>query len=43
MARESSKSEGNDPERDDLVAGWRDDVRRLRAALRPAPENSFHA
>ena len=35
------RDEGNDPERDDLVAGWRDDVRRLRAALRPAPESSF--
>ena len=32
------RDEGNDPERDDLEAGWRDDIRRLRAALRPAPK-----
>jgi protease PrsW len=37
------RDEGNDPERDDLVAGWRDDVRRLRASLQPAPEASFPA
>jgi hypothetical protein len=27
------RDEGSDPERDDLVAGWRDDIRRLRLAL----------
>jgi RsiW-degrading membrane proteinase PrsW (M82 family) len=27
------RDEGGDPERDDLVAGWRDDIRRLRLAL----------
>jgi hypothetical protein len=37
------RDEGNDPERDDLVAGWRNDIRRLRAALRPAPEDSYPA
>jgi protease PrsW len=35
------RDEGNDPECDDLVAGWRDDVRRLRAAMRPAPGGSL--
>jgi hypothetical protein len=24
------RDEGNDPERDGLVAGWREDIRRLR-------------
>jgi hypothetical protein len=27
------RDEGKDPERDHLAAGWRDEIRRLRAAL----------
>ena len=30
------RDEARDPERDQLVAGWREEIRRLRAALHPA-------
>jgi hypothetical protein len=30
------RDEDHDPERDRLVAGWREEIRRLRDALHPA-------